>query len=116
MRFNQLLSPRPELVEALVYAAAMSVMTSNALLHILRQIRPRRVFPAQRMDAVLRDFATVILLMVRSERRDRPIDSLEVILSKAGDPNREQPGSHDVLEAILFAHEADRRAFEEVTP
>ena len=116
MRLNQLPSSKPEVVEALVYAAVLSVLMSNALLQVLRQIRPQRVFPAQRMDAVFRDFATVILLMVASERRDRPIDLFELILSEAADPNRDRPGSHDVLEAIPLAREADRRAFEEVMP
>lgn len=66
------------------------------------------------MDAVFRDFATLILLLIAGERCDRPIDLFELMMAEAADPNRDRPGSHDVLSAIPMACEGDSALFEEV--
>lgn len=114
MRLNQIPSSKPEVVEALIYAAVLSLLLSNVFLQVLRQVNPGRTYPAQRMDAVFRDFATIILLLIAGKRCDRPIDLFDLMMAEAADPNRDRPGSHDVLSAIPMAREGDSAIFEEV--
>ena len=115
MRLNQLPSSKPEVVEALIYAAILSVLMSNAFLQILRRLQPGRVFPPQRMDAVFRDVATQLLMLVASRRRDRPLDLFEFMLAEAADPNRDRTRSHDILGAIPLANALDYGVFQEVS-
>ncbi|AWV90585.1 IS4 family transposase [Bradymonas sediminis] len=115
MRLNQIPSSKPEVVKALIYASILALLLSNAFLQVLRQINPGRTYPAQRMDAVFRDFATVILLHIAQKRGARRIDLFKLMTAEAADPNRNRPGSHDILSAIPLAHKPDTVAFEEVS-
>jgi IS4 transposase len=115
MRLNQLPSSKPEVVEALIYAAILSVLMSNAFLQILRQLEPDRVFPAQRMDAVFRDVATALLMRIASHRRDEAFDLFAFMLAEAADPNRDRSRSHDILGAIPLDDALDYGVFQEVT-
>lgn len=115
MRLNQLPSSKPEVVEALIYAAILSVLMSNAFLQVLRRLKPARVFPAQRMDAVFRDVATLLLMLIAQRRRDQPLDLFTFMLAEAADPNRDRPRSHDILGAIPLDNDLDYGVFEEVS-
>jgi IS4 transposase len=116
MRMGQLPSSKPEIVEALIYASILSLLLSNAFLQVLRKINPGRVYPAQRMDAVFRDFATVLLLKIAANRRDRPVDIFDLLVAEAADPNRDRTRSHDIIGAIPLANTADYGVFEEIRP
>lgn len=116
MRLKQLPSSKPEVVEALIYASILSLLLSNAFLQVLRRLNPARVYPAQRMDAVFRDFATVLLLKIAARRRDTSLDIFDLLISEAADPNRDRTRSHDILGAIPLTDSADYGVFEEIRP
>ena len=88
---------------------------SNAFLRVLRRLKPARVFPAQRMDAVFRDVATLLLMLIAQRRRDQPLDLFTFMLAEAADPNRDRPRSHDILGAIPLDNALDYGVFEEVS-
>ena len=115
MRLNQLPSSKPEVVEALIYAAILSVLMSNAFLQVLRRLKPDRVFPAQRMDAVFRDAATALLMLIANRRREQAFNLFAFLMAEAADPNRDRPRSHDILGAIPLQNVLDYGVFEEVS-
>lgn len=107
MRLHQLPSSKDHVVRALIWASILALLVSNVLMQAMRRMRPNREFPAQRMDAVFRDFAELILWEMAARRRDQPLDTFQLMLQEAADPNRTRSRSHDILENIPMAEAPD---------
>ena len=107
MRLHQLPSSKEHVVRALIWASVLALLVSNVLMQAMRQMRPNRVFPAQRMDAVFRDFAELILWEIAARRRNQPLDTFRLMLREAADPNRTRTRSHDIVDNIPMAETPD---------
>lgn len=111
LRLHELPSRKDHIVRALIWSSILALIVSGVLLRAMRRIRPDRVFPAQRADAVFRDFAELILREIALRRRDKPLDLFEMMLNEAADPNRSRKRSHDVLDAIPLEDPREAEAF-----
>lgn len=113
-RLHQLPTSKPPIVRTLIYASILALLVSNVLLKSMRKLRPDRVFPARRMDAVFRDFSELILLTIASRRCNGEVDLFRLMLHEAADPNRTRERSHDILQTIPLRKSADTQVFTEV--
>jgi len=91
-RLKQLPSRNPEVVKALVYAAALTLLVSRRLLHSLRQALGSRAegLKSQRWAAIVSSVAADLLLLVlRPPRETRPLHRRlnKLLLHEAPDPN-----------------------------
>ena len=114
-RLHQLPTSKPAIVRILIYASILALLVSNVLLKSMRKLRPDRVFPARRMDAVFRDFSELILLSIASRRCDGEIDLFRLMLYEAADPNRIRERSHDILQRVPLKKSGDAQVFTEVS-
>ena len=105
LRLHQLPSSKDHIVRALIWSSVLAVLCSNVLLELMRRMSPERVFPAQRMDAVFRDFADWILWTVVADRRDDELKLFDLMRCEAADPNRDRERAHDILDALPLANE-----------
>ncbi|MBE7483275.1 MAG: IS4 family transposase [Polyangiaceae bacterium] len=86
-RLDQIPSRKRAVVEAMLYAALLSLAASRALLHALRSaVRPGFLLPARRWSVLMSQHATDLLAVV-IEGRDDPV-LLDLLLHEAPDPNR----------------------------
>jgi hypothetical protein len=104
-------SSKDHIVRALIWASILALLCSNVLVEAMRRRSPDRVFPAQRMDAVFRDFADFILWTVVAHRRDGEPSLFEMMERAAADPNRNRHRAHDVLDSIPLASERESGLF-----
>lgn len=111
LRLHQLPSSKEHIVRALIWASVLAVLCSNILLELMRRMVPERVFPAERMDAVFRDFADWILWSVIADRRDNELRLFDLMKREAADPNRDRERAHDILDAIPLANEHETEVF-----
>ena len=110
-RLHQVPTSQEHILKIMLYASILALLVSNVLLKSMRQLAPKRIIPARRMDAVFSDFASLILLAIASERRDRPLDLFELLMAEAIDPNIDRPRSHDFLRPIPLQDPTDIQAF-----
>ncbi|MHB1845874.1 MAG: transposase [Deltaproteobacteria bacterium] len=108
-RMEDLPSSKREVVEALVYAAILSLLCGRRLLNLLRQ--KQKPFsdrlPQQRWAIVFSEVARdILLLLVRPRREELAAERRisEFILHEAVDPNCERP-------SLLRAVETRRHAY-----
>ena len=111
LRLHQLPSSKKHIVRALIWASILAVLCSNLLLEAMRRLQPDRVFPAQRMDAVFRDFADWILRALVADRRQEDLSLFDLMIREAADPNRNRERAHDILAALQLANEHERGLF-----
>jgi IS4 transposase len=89
-RLDQIPSRKRHVVEAMLYAALLSLAASRALLHALRSaVRAGFVLPARRWSVLLSQHAHELLAVVVAGREDPAL--LELLLHEAPDPNRRRP-------------------------
>lgn len=111
LRLHQMPSKKEHVVRTLIWASVLAVMCSNLLLEAMRRLSPQRVFPAQRMDAVFRDFADWILWSIAADRRQGTLTLFELMMREAADPNRNRERAHDILDEINLANDAESDLF-----
>lgn len=111
LRLHQLPSSKDHIVRGLIWASILAILCSNLLLEAMRRLEPDRVFPAQRMDAVFRDFADWILRALVADRRQGELTLFDLMLHEAADPNRNRQRAHDILDAIQLADEQENGQF-----
>lgn len=107
LRLHEMPSRKEYIVRGLIWASVLSLLISGVLLRAMRQMRADRVFPAQRADAVFRDFAELLLWQIASRRRDKPLDIFDLMLREAADPNRNRDRAHDILETLPMGEATD---------
>ena len=110
-RLHQVPTSQEHILKIMLYASILALLVSNVLLKSMRQLAPKRIIPARRMDAVFSDFASLILLAIAAKRRDRPLELFELLMAEAIDPNIDRPRSHDALEPIPFYNPEVIQAF-----
>jgi IS4 transposase len=111
LRLHELPSSKDHIVRGLIWASILALLCSHVLLDAMRRRRPDRVFPAQRMSAVFRDYADFILWTLVAHRRDGNPNLFEMMERAAADPNRHRSRSHDALESIPLANERESGLF-----
>jgi hypothetical protein len=107
MRLHQLTSSKEHVVCALIWASVLALLVSNVLIQAMRQMRPNRKSPAQRMDAVFGDLTELILWEIAARRRNQPLDTFRLMLPEAADRNRRRTPSHDIVDNIPMAETPD---------
>jgi IS4 transposase len=108
-RLEDLPSRKPEVVKALVYAAALTLLVSRRLLHALRQALGRRAerLKAHRWAAILADVAADLLLLLLNpprETRALQIKLNRLLLHEAPDPNATRPSLLQAVEAGIHRY------------
>lgn len=81
-------SAKDHIVRGLIWACIPAILWSNLLLEAMRRLQPDRVFPAQRMDAIFRDFTDWILWALVAERRQGELTLFALMIHEAADLNR----------------------------
>lgn len=95
-RLDQMPSAKRHIVEALLYAAILTLVASHALLEALRRRLPAgRSIPPLRWAAVFDAIAPILLsaVLARAIRRRPPNDPWLLLLSQAADPNLGRPSA-----------------------
>ena len=95
-RLDQMPSSKAHVVEALLFAAILTLIASHALLEAVRARLPRgRSIPPLRWAAVFDALAPVILVAILSSvaRGRKPRDPWLILLSQATDPNLSRPSA-----------------------
>jgi putative transposase len=110
-RLEDMPSRKREVVEALLYAAMLTLLCSRALLALLRQKQPEHAdrFRSQRSAAVVAAIAHDLLwLLVRPPREHSGLEAelSELLLHEALDPHRDRPS---LLRAVETRRHAYRR-------
>lgn len=89
-RIDQVPSRKRAVVEALIYAALLSIAASRALLQAVRAAAPAgQVVPARRWSIVFSQHASCLLKAVVSQREQFGLSAL--LLRESLDPNRRRP-------------------------
>ena len=95
-RLDQMPSAKRHVVEALLFAAILTLVASHALLDaVRRRLPPGRSIPSLRWGAVFDSFAPGLLDLVLAAVavRRRPVDPWLLLLSQAADPNLARPSA-----------------------
>ena len=108
-RLEDLPSRKPEVVKALVYAAALTLLVSRRLLHALRQALGGRAerLKAHRWAAILTEVATDLLhLLLNPPRETRAlrINLNRLLFHEAPDPNVNRPSLLQAVEAGIHRY------------
>lgn len=111
-RMDNLPSKKKHIVEALVYAAILTLIVSRKILQQLRQQRkiPQERLPRLRWAALLESVATLVLLvMIRPPSQTQGLARLitSMLIHEAPDPNRYRNGLLNNVE--MGTHKYDRR-------
>jgi IS4 transposase len=105
-RLDQIPSRKRHIVEAMLYAALLTLAASRALLRALRDATsPGWVLPTLRWSALMAQHAIDLLLAVVTGREDSTLSVL--LLHEAPDPNRRRP--HLIQSAERGVHAYDPR-------
>ena len=110
-RMEDMPSSKQEVVEALLYAAVLTLLCSRTLLSLLRQKQPEYAdrFRERRSAAVFAVIARdVLLLIVRPPREHQGLEAelSELMLHEALDPHRDRPSLLRAVETRRHAYRA----------
>jgi IS4 transposase len=108
-RIDQMPSSRREIVEALVYAAILTLIVSRRLLALIRRALPGLAerLPSQRWAAVLESVSAELLLIVTRPPRElkQLLERIRAtLLHEAVDPNAHRPGLLQSVEGRSHAY------------
>jgi putative transposase len=102
-RLDQLASRNPQVVEALLYAALLSLAASRALRHALRDAaKTAIVIPQRRWAALVSQYASDLLLAVITGREDPML--VKLMLYEGADPTRTRPNLLQAVEQGLHSY------------
>lgn len=102
-RIDQMPSRKRPVVEALIYAALLSLAASRASLRAVRAAAPAgRVVPARRWSIVFSQYASCLLKAVVSQREQPGLS--ELLLRESLDPNRRRPHLIQAVEQGLHVY------------
>jgi hypothetical protein len=108
-RLDQIPSRKRDVVEAMLYAALLSLAASRALLHALRSaVRPGFLLPARRWSVLLNQHAYDLLAVVVAGRDDPAL--LDLLLHEAPDPNRRRLHLLQSVERGTHAYRAPKNS------